>query len=96
MQPTAPSRGSGASPAPWRMALAVVSRPAGPAVAELVETIRRPAASEPSTTPRTHFDAWFAVTRLHVFGRGGGSSWCCGDSAVERQRVAPLGAAPRP
>jgi hypothetical protein len=27
----------------------------------------------------------------HVFGRGGGSCWCCGDSAVERQWVPRFG-----
>ena len=40
--------------------------------------------------PTNPFDAWFCRS-CHVFGRGGGSCWCCGDSAVERQWVPRFG-----
>jgi hypothetical protein len=59
-------------------------------LAELEETIREARAVGALYHPTNPFDAWFCRT-CHVFGRGGGVCWCCGDSAVERQWVPRFG-----
>ncbi len=59
-------------------------------LAELEETIREARSVGALYHPTNPFDAWFCRS-CHVFGRGGGSCWCCGDSAVERQWVPRFG-----
>ena len=59
-------------------------------LAELEETIREARSVGALYHPTNPFDAWFCRT-CHVFGRGGGSCWCCGDGTVERQWVPRFG-----
>ena len=59
-------------------------------LAELEETIREARAVGALYHPTNPFDAWFCRS-CHVFGRGGGTCWCCGDSTVERQWVPRFG-----
>jgi hypothetical protein len=59
-------------------------------LAELEETIREARSVGALYHPTNPFDAWFCRS-CHVFGRGGGSCWCCGDDAVERQWVPRFG-----
>ena len=59
-------------------------------LAELEETIREARSVGALYHPTNPFDAWFC-RGCHVFGRGGGSCWCCGDSGVERQWVPRFG-----
>jgi hypothetical protein len=59
-------------------------------LAELEETIREARSVGALYHPTNPFDAWFCRS-CHVFGRGGGSCWCCDDDAVERQWVPRFG-----
>lgn len=59
-------------------------------LAELEETIREARSVGALYHPTNPFDAWFCRS-CNVFGRGSGSCWCCGDSAVERQWVPRFG-----
>ena len=92
MQPTAAVT---EAPRLLRRPTPVVSRPAVPG--GWPSSRRRSARPEPLGAlyhPTNPFDAWFCRS-CHVFGRGGGSCWCCGETPSSASGSPASAAAPR-